>query len=365
MRFTQRNPKFKGPDDLNERDREHYEVARALAGWFDKARFVDRYRALYPRQNLGSIIPSDYCFNRDNKGNQRYPRFLEWDHGRRYRFVGLRPGASTDSLSDRSQPSTPPVPTVSAPLPARVPVRRGTTAFAARDVPRLRTPDRHRCRRVCRPRVQQRRHRASAGAQSLLGPGCRLQTWTSAGAARRAERGLQHALHQYGPRHDRRQDRARVRHVATVVERLVPPGGRPRGRGRSIPDRLLPEAGHAAQARSLAAKALHFGAPATFIPVDTFAADLLHHQLGTPSWSTTSSLDHRGMAAWYSGYLTVIHRLGAVNTDLLRHLLSIDELTARGPDHARVRGLPKLVDKVFWWVGREQNRGSAPQLFVA
>lgn len=108
----QPNPKYRSADDLNERDRQHYQVSASIAGWFDKARFVDRYRGMFPDRNQGSIIPSDYCFNRENKGNQGYPRFLEWDGDKKYRFVGMGDGAmppsprpESSSVQTRRSPS--------------------------------------------------------------------------------------------------------------------------------------------------------------------------------------------------------------------------------------------------------------------
>jgi hypothetical protein len=88
-RWHQSNPQDRTPDDLNRRDREHYEVARQFSAWFTSSEFQRRYRAIYPDRSPGSIIPSDYCFNRENKGNKKYPRFLLWDNGQRYQFVGL------------------------------------------------------------------------------------------------------------------------------------------------------------------------------------------------------------------------------------------------------------------------------------
>lgn len=75
-----------------------------MSGWFDKGQFVQRYGIAYPNRNTGSIIPSDYCVNRENKGNAKYPRFLEWDGDSRYRFLGLGSkgsggGAATQSIA--------------------------------------------------------------------------------------------------------------------------------------------------------------------------------------------------------------------------------------------------------------------------
>lgn len=86
------------PGDLSPVDREHYEVARHIEGFFDRAEFMARYRQLYPHRSIGSIIPSDYCFNQENKGNARDPRFLWWDGRNSYVFVGLN-GAPKDFAS--------------------------------------------------------------------------------------------------------------------------------------------------------------------------------------------------------------------------------------------------------------------------
>ena len=82
-------------------------------------------------------------------------------------------------------------------------------------------------------------------------------------------------------------------------------------------------------------------------------------------WSgLTSSLDPEKMAIWYVDYLTAIHRVGEANPDLLFELLELDRATADGPDHERVRGLPKIVDKIIWWIGREEKvRGVRHRLF--
>ncbi|MBK9386169.1 MAG: hypothetical protein IPN34_15255 [Planctomycetes bacterium] len=59
----QPNPRYRQPSDLNQRDREHYEVARGFATDFTGTEFRERYARQYPERNRGSILPSDYCFN--------------------------------------------------------------------------------------------------------------------------------------------------------------------------------------------------------------------------------------------------------------------------------------------------------------
>ncbi|MEQ1632550.1 MAG: hypothetical protein ABL997_09265 [Planctomycetota bacterium] len=117
---------FRSLVDLNTRDREHYEVASTMQGWFDKAEFVKRYAIAYPDRNKGSIIPSDYCVNRHNKGNAKYPRFLEWNGDSSYRFLGLGDTGAATGATVRS---------LAAPrnaMPARTSAsssRQGTSRF--------------------------------------------------------------------------------------------------------------------------------------------------------------------------------------------------------------------------------------------
>lgn len=115
--------------------------------------------------------------------------------------------------------------------------------------------------------------------------------------------------------------------------------------------------------RSLATKALHFSAPKCFAPGDTYAADLLGQLLGAGGWNDTDGLDSQGMTAWHYDYLGVIHAIGAANSSLLQTLIALDAESAPGPQHARVRGLPKILDKILWWLGRPDQAGSGAQLF--
>ncbi|MCH9053332.1 MAG: hypothetical protein IIA72_20115 [Proteobacteria bacterium] len=94
------------PDELGPLSREHYEVARTFEGFFDRAAFLARYREHYSQRGSGSIIPSDYCFNRDNKGNPFHPRFLWWDGQHSYVFVGLH-GAPKGFARTTRQPEAP------------------------------------------------------------------------------------------------------------------------------------------------------------------------------------------------------------------------------------------------------------------
>lgn len=89
MQRRQPNSRIRTRNDLNVRDGEHYDVARSLGGSFTRSSFVDRYRAKFPTRNPGSILPSDYCFNQENKGNGLYPRFLLAEGRERFSFAGL------------------------------------------------------------------------------------------------------------------------------------------------------------------------------------------------------------------------------------------------------------------------------------
>ncbi len=121
MHRKQPNPRYRVSNDLNQRDREHHEVAASIQGDFTAGQHKARYRARFPQRNESSIIPSDYCFDRDNRGNSGYPRFLIWDGEKRYEFidldgvgsrvdnaVGPQPtGAATPKEQPRSSPAKP------------------------------------------------------------------------------------------------------------------------------------------------------------------------------------------------------------------------------------------------------------------
>lgn len=116
--------------------------------------------------------------------------------------------------------------------------------------------------------------------------------------------------------------------------------------------------------RSLATKALHFAAPATFIPVDTYAADKLGDELNAGRWFDTDGQGANAFSSWYTDYLRVIRDVGEANSDLVRLLLEVDRETGATPYFERVRGLPKLIDKVLWWLGKEERDGKTVRLFL-
>ncbi|MBK9386170.1 MAG: hypothetical protein IPN34_15260 [Planctomycetes bacterium] len=116
--------------------------------------------------------------------------------------------------------------------------------------------------------------------------------------------------------------------------------------------------------RSLATKALHFARPATFAAVDTYVANTLGRELRAGSWDDTATLDLTSMTRWYRSYLQVLHDIGADNATLIAELLELDAATGPQPYFERVRGLPKLLDKILWWVGREHESSQSMPLFL-
>jgi len=354
--------RFRSPDDLNTRDREHYEVASGMRGWFDKAEFVQRYAIAYPGRNTGSIIPSDYCINRENKGNAKYPRFLEWDGGSRYRFVGLGGAGAGADAAVHSLPS-PPTPVPAAVTTTSTPRhRRGEARFLPAPGRSL-TLDAETARAAILaynhdPKVQAQERQAAEALSSGFEAGRvarqlaaldRAYSTRSVGAdlvvvAQRIEEGFGRwttLLSTATPLVDRVTDSAVLGELMAFFL-----GG---------PTRRTP--------RSLATKALHFAAPKCFAPADTYAADLLGRLLGAGSWADTADLDSRGMTAWYSDYLGVIHTIGTANRALVQTLIALDAQSAPGAQQERVRGLPKILDKILWWLGRPDQAGREARLF--
>lgn len=357
--MSSHSPRYASPDDLNPRDREHYEVASGMKGWFNKAEFAQRYGIAYPNRNAGSIIPSDYCVNRENKGNAKYPRFLEWDGDARYRFVGLRGEAAGAGPTVQSlpAPSSPMPATASTPRP-----RRGEARFLPAPGSSL-TLDAETARAAILaynrdPKVQAQERQAGEALRSgfVAGQVARqlaaldhAYSTRSVGAdlvviAKRIEEGFGRwttLLSSATPLDVRVTD-------ITVLGELV-------AFFLDGPTRRTP--------RSLATKALHFAAPKCFAPADTYAADLLGRLLGAGGWADTVDLASRGMTTWYCDYLAVLHAIGAANRSLLEELIAIDAQSAPGPQHDRVRGLPKIIDKILWWLGKPDQAANNSSLF--
>ena len=120
MQRRQPNPRIRTRADLNVRDGEHYDVSRSLGASesFTRSAFLERYSLKFPSRNPASILPSDYCFNQENKGNSQYPRFLLAEGRGRFIFVGLdgngdaagatssvRPASTASGVSKERAPS--------------------------------------------------------------------------------------------------------------------------------------------------------------------------------------------------------------------------------------------------------------------
>lgn len=355
MKRRQPNPKHRTAVDLNARDREHLEVAASFAGWFKTHQFVQRYRLMYPDRTVASIMPSDYCFGRDNKGNRLYPRFLEWDHSSLYRFVGM---------GDVSSDTPPTTDSALSPLPeARgfLSIQRSEVRF--RPAPGI-SLQLHRATATEAIRAYNANAPVQAQEQGALAA-------LSAGFTRgRVEGQLRILNHMYRTRsvgsdleviasrienaYERWQ--ARLQSSVPLVDGVT---------ARDCVQELLGfflDAETERTPRSLATKALHFAAPQSFVPVDSYAANLLGKELAAGSWRDTTGLESGPMSVWYHDYLSVVHDIGANNHELVLELLRVDAESYRDPSHAAVRGWPKILDKILWWTGRPRSK-SEP-LFV-
>lgn len=346
--MLQPNSRYKTPDDLNNCDREHYEVAKSLVGSFTPARFVSRYRDMYSSRKRGSIIPSDYCFNRDNKGNVRHPRFLLWDGGREYLFVGLDGKSWNHAISDVEKAATPqrktrrrflPTPHASLILKPAVAISAITAFNADAD-------------------VQPQESRAFGALGSNFQRGKVLEQ-------------LRELIVAYSTR----TSHADSAIIATAIENSWEKwcyllSDLPDLAKEVVPDEVTYELlaffldqDTEKKPRSLATKALHFAAPLSYIPADSVATNKLGKELKAGRWWHTHGLGLDGMAAWYTDYMEVIRQIGAVNQDLILLLLQIDSKTSNVPKYARALGLPKLIDKILWWLGKEAKQGRDKKLF--
>ena len=116
--------------------------------------------------------------------------------------------------------------------------------------------------------------------------------------------------------------------------------------------------------RSLATKVLHFARPQSFIATDTYAADKIGDELLAGSWADTERLGAHEMALWYRDYLALIREVGRQNNILIAKLRHLDDQTAPQAWNRNLRGLPKLIDKILWWAGREERRGNPVRIFL-
>lgn len=79
-------------DRLTGRNLEHYEVAKTFEAEFTLSDFKDKYLSKYPSREPGSILPTDYAWNNDQRAKDEYPSFLEICDRAKYKFVGLEEG---------------------------------------------------------------------------------------------------------------------------------------------------------------------------------------------------------------------------------------------------------------------------------
>lgn len=100
--MKQPNSQYRQPANLPPVHREHYDVAKSLSGPFEASQFRSQYRRMFPGRAPGSIMPSDYCFNRENRGNPLHPRFLLWNGEFSYSFVDLDGSGNPGSAPPRS-----------------------------------------------------------------------------------------------------------------------------------------------------------------------------------------------------------------------------------------------------------------------
>ena len=368
--MMQSNPRYRSPDDLNRRDREHYEVAKSLDGPFAPARFVSRYRDMYPSRKSGSIIPSDYCFNRDNKGNVGFPRFLLWDGGSEYLFVDQDGMGWPHAIAAVGKAAIPPPKSRERKKSAPAHRERHGHTGSSSGIRRFRPgPD---ASLILNPDVAQAAitgfntdefvQSQEESAFRALGDSFR------SGEIFQQLRALNFAYRT-------RASLADIGIIATAIENSwkrwcdllldLPDLAEevvPVEVTRELLALFLFQETNS-KPRSLATKALHFAAPRTYIPVDTYAADKLGAELQAGGWSHTDGLDTVGMTAWYTDYLEVVHQIGALNGDLITDLLQTDAETSAFPKYARARGLPKLIDKILWWCGKEAREGRDARLF--
>ena len=71
---------------------EHYEVAKSFSGDFTTSEFKERYLERFPERNPGSILPSDFSHNNEQRAKERFPSFLQTVAPSVYRFVDFDEG---------------------------------------------------------------------------------------------------------------------------------------------------------------------------------------------------------------------------------------------------------------------------------
>lgn len=347
------------PGDLSQVAREHFEVARTFPGWFRTGAFIERYRATHPGRAVGSMIPSDYCFNSENGGNAHHPRFLIRGERAMFRFADLDGRATETSASARaSAPAQPVSPRVLQASPVTSPRRVAATVGAS-----TLTLDEQEASNAIRayntdPDVQRNERRVY----------CVLPEGFERGQVKPQLQVLSAAYRTRTPV----VDRARIASaIEAGFDRWSETLLRLPRLEEGVPDAHAVETllGHfvllpstSPKPRSLATKALFFAAPRAFIPVDDYAAGVVAPHAGLRPWGQMTG-GVAEFATWYCGYLTFVHAL-AGDAGLVDRLVVLDQQTDPDPIRGRTRGWPKIFDKAVWWVGAERRRGRTIELFT-
>lgn len=344
--IKQPNPLYRTPSDLPSVHREHYEVAKQLNGIFGALEFREQYQCMFPGRPPGSILPSDYCFGRDNEGNLRHPRFLLWNGSVGYVFVGL------DGRYDRH---------------AQIEPTSTRSNFGIRGFGRSRPFH-------LDPAVAEEAVRRFNADDKVMGQEMRVLEALPDGLLRSQ---LRQQLRAIARAYSTRTSNHDIDVIANAIKRgwdewealiskladlehQVPDASTIRGLiGYFLSQKTEKKP------RSFATKVLHFARPRAFVSVDGFAANLLSNEIGSPCWSTTANLGTDEMANWYEAYLETLHAIGEDNRDLIAELIELDASEATDPRFDRLRGLPKMVDKVLWWCGRERKQKRLVQAFQA
>jgi hypothetical protein len=357
--MKQPNPRFRRPEDLPRLHREHYEVAKLLGGPFEASQFKSQYRQLFPDRTPGSILPSDYCFNRENRGNSLHPRFLLWNGGFSYRFVDLD-GPSGPNSVPPSKPGDVSIP-LAVPRPG---FRRAEKRFLVPPSASLSLNAEEVRAAIHGFNVHDVVQRQEEAAYRALGSGF---------ARGRVAEQLRILSRAYSTR----THGSDILIIADAIERdwdrwVALLAAAPNLAHQVAPVRLTRELlvyfldqGTQRRPRSLATKALHFAAPQSYAPVDAYAVNTLGKELNLRSgaYTATEGLDSADMARWYTGYLEVIHLIGRKNQRLLDELMILDSQEGVARHFKRVCGLPKIIDKILWWRGRP-SAGLPTKLFV-
>ena len=63
-------------------------------------------------------------------------------------------------------------------------------------------------------------------------------------------------------------------------------------------------------------------------------------------------------------YLAMIHEIGRENRNLILDLAELDIRTGDEPLFDRARGMPKIIDKILWWLGKEDKQGRKINFFL-